>query len=179
MPTRVEVHPTAKIAAYAVGCALLVASGIFALQRLSRSDAPSAVVPDTRSTKELLFSTSRGEPLVPVIELQISDATQEKNWSAALASALSGQAEVSVEGGRVDVLTEHYAIEVDRLEKWHEAIGQAAHYGLKTKKIPAAALMVPSDSWPISETTRARLLLIDETCTKQGIKLILLHRTGA
>lgn len=179
MPTRVEVHPTAKIAAYAVGCALVVAFGVFGLQRLSRPDTASETEPGTQQTKELLFSTSRGGLLVPVIELQITDATQEKNWSAALASLLSGQTEVPIEGGRVDVLTEHYAIEVDRLEKWHEAIGQAAHYGLKTKKIPAVALMVPSDSWPISETTRGKLLLIDETCTKQGIKLILLHRTGA
>lgn len=179
MPTRVEVHPTARIAAYAVSCAVLVAFGIFGLRRLSRTDTQQASAPDTQPAKELLFTTSCGGMLVPVIELQVADATQERNWSAALASSLSGQTEVPIERGRVDVLTEHYAIEVDRLEKWHEAIGQAAHYGLKTKKIPAAALMVPSDSWPISETTRAKLLLIDETCTKQGIKLILLHRTGA
>jgi hypothetical protein len=179
MPTRIEVHPTAKIAAYAVGCALLVASGIFGLQRLSRSGTQSAAIPGTQPAKELLLSKSSGWLLVPVIELQITDATQERNWSAALASLLSAQTEVPVEGGRVDVLTDHYAIEVDRLDKWHEAIGQAAHYALKTQKIPAAALMVPSDSWPISEATRAKLLLIDETCTKQGIKLILLHRTGA
>jgi len=179
MLTRVEVHPTTKIAAYTVGCALLVAFGILGLQRLSRPDTPSVIMPGAQLARERPFSTSPAGLLVPAIELRIADATQERNWSAALASLLFGQTEVPVEGGRVDVLTEHYAIEVDRLEKWHEAIGQAAHYGLKTKRIPAAALMVPPDSWPISETTRAKLLLIDETCTKQGIKLVLLHRTGA
>ena len=35
--------------------------------------------------------------------------------------------EVPVKYGRIDLLTDDYAIEVDSLEKFHEAIGQALH----------------------------------------------------
>ena len=177
MPTRFEVHPTAKIAAYALSIALVVSFGIVGAKRVLRSYAPTAAPLANAASGSL--STTPKDLLLPVIELRIADAQLESHWSAALASVLSGQTEAPVEGGRVDVLTEHYAIEVDRLEKWHESIGQAAHYALKTGKVPVAAIMLPSDLWPISPTTKAKLLLIDETCTKQGIKFVLLHRTGA
>jgi len=176
MPTRVEIHPTAKIAGRVLIGALIVSFSLLGLKRLLRSDVPTT--PATASQSGLNYSIPAGEPLLPIIDLHIPDAALESHWSAALAVVLSGQTEVPVEGGRVDVLTKHYAIEVDRLEKWHEAIGQAAHYGLKTKKIPVAAIMLPSDLWPISQATKEKLLLIDEVCTKQGIKFVLLHRVG-
>ena len=50
--------------------------------------------------------------------------------------------EVSVKYGRIDLLTEDYAIEVDRLEKFHEAIGQALHYAKETGKKPAIAIFI-------------------------------------
>lgn len=183
MPTRVEIHPTAKIAAYALGCSLVVVLALTGIKRLTRDDpqsrpnqVASAATADLPSAL-YLPAAPRG-PLVPVVELTFGDASMEVNWSAALATLLHGQTEAPVEGGRVDVLTSNYAIEVDRLDKWHEGIGQAAHYGLLTKAMPVVALMVPSDDWPLSEKTRAKLLLIDETCTAQNIKLILLRRVG-
>lgn len=176
MPTRVEVHPTAKIAAYALSIAMVVSFAIVGSKRLIRSTAPASV--PSAVAKGVSLSTTSGKLLWPLIELSIADAKLESNWSAALAALLSGKTEVPIEGGRVDVLTEHYAIEVDRLEKWHEAIGQAAHYAIKTGKVPVAAIMLPSDLWPISPTTEAKLLLIDEVCTKQGVKFVLLHRTA-
>ena len=42
--------------------------------------------------------------------------------------------EVPVKYGRIDLLTDDYAIEVDSLEKFHEAIGQALHYAKETGK---------------------------------------------
>jgi len=50
--------------------------------------------------------------------------------------------EVPVKYGRIDLLTDDYAIEVDRLEKFHEAIGQALHYAKETGKKPAIALFM-------------------------------------
>jgi hypothetical protein len=50
--------------------------------------------------------------------------------------------EVPVRYGRVDLLTDEYAIEVDRLEKFHEAIGQALHYARETGKKPAIAIFI-------------------------------------
>jgi hypothetical protein len=165
---------------------LIVVLFVVGLKRLLRSDTATSSLPTIEQSRRtgtvtdpqaaIVSANPSGDLLLPVIDLRIAEAGLESQWSAALALRLSGQTEAQVEGGRVDVLTEHYAIEVDRLEKWHEAIGQAAHYGLKTGRVPVAAIMVPSDLWPISQTTKAKLLLIDETCSKQGIKLILLHR---
>ncbi len=52
------------------------------------------------------------------------------------------QMEVPVKYGRVDLLTDDYAIEVDRLEKFHEAIGQALHYARETGRNPAVAIFI-------------------------------------
>ena len=50
--------------------------------------------------------------------------------------------EVPVKYGRVDLLSDDYAIDVDRLEKFHEAIGQALHYAKETGKKPAIAVFI-------------------------------------
>lgn len=41
---------------------------------------------------------------------------------------------MKVHGGRVDILTDELAIEVDWAPKWKESIGQALWYGLQTGK---------------------------------------------
>lgn len=50
--------------------------------------------------------------------------------------------EVPVKYGRIDLLSDDYAIEVDRLDKFHEAIGQALHYAKETGKKPAIAFYI-------------------------------------
>jgi hypothetical protein len=50
--------------------------------------------------------------------------------------------EVPIKYGRIDLLTDDYAIEVDSLEKFHEAIGQALHYAKETGKKPGIAIFV-------------------------------------
>lgn len=50
--------------------------------------------------------------------------------------------EVPVKYGRVDLLTDEYAIEVDKLENFHEAIGQTLHYAKETGKKPAVAIFI-------------------------------------
>jgi hypothetical protein len=50
--------------------------------------------------------------------------------------------EVPVKYGRIDLLTDDYAIEVDSLEKFHEAIGQALHYAKETGKKPGIAFFI-------------------------------------
>lgn len=52
------------------------------------------------------------------------------------------QMEVPVKYGRIDLLTDDYAIEVDKLEKFHEAIGQALHYAKETGRKPAVAIFI-------------------------------------
>ncbi|MCP3924305.1 MAG: hypothetical protein GY714_17150 [Desulfobacterales bacterium] len=53
-----------------------------------------------------------------------------------------GKLEVSVKYGRVDILTDDFAIEVDRLEKFHEGIGQSLHYAEETGKKPGLAIFI-------------------------------------
>ena len=50
--------------------------------------------------------------------------------------------EVPVKYGRVDLVSSDYAIEVERLENFHEAIGQALHYAKETGKKPAIAFFI-------------------------------------
>ncbi len=53
-----------------------------------------------------------------------------------------GKLEVSVKYGRVDILTDDFAIEVDRLSKFHEGIGQSLHYAKETGKKPGLAIFI-------------------------------------
>lgn len=53
-----------------------------------------------------------------------------------------GQREVTVYGGRIDILTDDFAIEVERADKWKNAIGQALWYGQQTNKKPGIVLLV-------------------------------------
>jgi hypothetical protein len=46
----------------------------------------------------------------------------EKDFRNLIHQKLGGQKEVTVSGGRVDILTDEYAIEVDFAKKWKESI---------------------------------------------------------
>lgn len=53
-----------------------------------------------------------------------------------------GKREVHVKGGRIDILTDEYAIEVERAHKWKNAIGQALWYGQQENVKPGIVLLV-------------------------------------
>jgi len=108
--------------------------------------------------------------------LKVDDAARELNWSAALAAKLNGRVEVAVPNGRIDVLTDIYAIEVERLEKWHEGIGQASHYAISTGKVGCLALIIDSDKWPLNEATLAKLRTVEQTAVSRATKLLILRR---
>ncbi|PHK97347.1 hypothetical protein CGL56_16200 [Neolewinella marina] len=58
----------------------------------------------------------------------------EADYVRALAQSLGGRTEVAVTSGRVDILTDDYAIEVDWAPKWKESVGQALWYGLQSNR---------------------------------------------
>ena len=122
MSVEVQVHSTAKRVVYICAFALAISALFIGAKKLT--DSRDHAYPLGRS----VVAGISDELMMPIVLLPIDDASRETNWSAALAEFLSGTTEVPVENGRVDVLTKIYAIEVDRLEKWHEGIGQAAHY---------------------------------------------------
>jgi hypothetical protein len=133
--------------------------------------APAEIVAESDSAHRVLGSIPGNSTLVaPVIQLKCLDSQHESTWSAALADVLGGETEVSVEYGRVDVVSALYAVEVDRLNKWHEAIGQALHYASATKKSPVVALIVPD----IAAADIDKLYFIQKECSESAILLILL-----
>lgn len=115
--------------------------------------------------------------LVPIIRLSLKADAPEKDWTAALARKMNGQSEVQVDRGRVDVMTDSYAIEIDFLKKWHEGLGQAIHYGDESIRIGVLALIDENNSRP--DFKRLKLLnKIERLCIKSGVKLVLLMRAN-
>ena len=67
----------------------------------------------------------------------------ESSFQHAHCSACGGIEEYELsDKTRVDCLTDKYAIEYDFANKKYEAIGQALHYGIMTKKIPKIVLIL-------------------------------------
>ncbi len=180
MPSKIDVGTSQKTAAITVVSAIFVVMLLLSIRYFrSAEPLPEPVELPTNSGSaepHYLPIDDNTELLLPVVDLAISNASLESSWASALSSRLNGDTEVVVDGGRVDVVASDYAIEVDRVDKWHEGIGQATHYGTVTERIPVLALIVASDDWPLSGRTRDKLKLIDETCMQQGIKLLLLRR---
>jgi len=75
--------------------------------------------------------------------------------------------EVPVKYGRVDLLTGDFAIEVDNVDKFHEAIGQALHYAKETGRKPAVAFFVLE----INPVDRKKLKYATKLCEHYGIKV--------
>lgn len=53
-----------------------------------------------------------------------------------------GDMEVTLDGGRADIVNETYAIEVEKAPKWKNSIGQALWYGLQANKQPGIVLVM-------------------------------------
>ena len=58
---------------------------------------------------------------------------------------LGGKTEVRVPNGRVDIVTEEFAIEVEKASNWKESIGQCLWYSLQTNKRPGIVLIVADE----------------------------------
>lgn len=135
-----------------------------------------SVTSSSHETASADFSTLSDTLLVPVVELEIQDRTQEKNWISALAARLGGQSEVTVPYGRVDVLTGTYAIEVDYLHKWKEGIGQALHYASVKGITPCLALIYERTENQTDAGLKDELSHIETLCTAKGIRLLILKQ---
>lgn len=72
------------------------------------------------------------------------NAQREADYIRHLNEHFHGLLEQPVTNGRVDILTEQYAIEVERAHKWKESIGQALWYGLQTNRRSGIVLIVAS-----------------------------------
>ena len=66
----------------------------------------------------------------------------EAQYICMINEELQGQMVYRVTSGRVDILTETHAIEVERAHKWKQSIGQALWYGLQTSKEPGIIIII-------------------------------------
>ena len=71
-----------------------------------------------------------------------SSPRYEKDYADYIQSLIGGEREVQVVGGRADLVTDEYAIEIEWAPKWKEAIGQCLWYAMNTGKKPGIILII-------------------------------------
>ena len=102
-----------------------------------------------------------------VISSRPNPTDPEPAWSRFLAAELGGVAEYrTVDGSRVDVLTDTHAYEVEWCKKWKESIGQALHYGVMTGRKPAVILLMRQKKSELIYALRAGV-----ACAAAGVEL--------
>jgi len=79
------------------------------------------------------------------ISAQISNYS-EKEISDYIQSLIGGEREVSVKSGRIDLVHNDVAFEIDWANKWKESIGQALWYAQQSNKKPGIILILKKDS---------------------------------
>jgi len=91
--------------------------------------------------------------------LCITIQASEKDYQLFAGDYLGGEVEVSMEGVRVDIITDHNAIEVDYTYKWYEALTQSLYYAILTGKKPGIVLILDGRSPDTMYKHVLRLLL--------------------
>ena len=100
---------------------------------------------------------------------------KESLWRDELAQRWKGTTEQRIEGGRIDVLTDRYAIEVEFPHKWHEGLGQALHYANASGKLGVLAVIAYAQGESnLHGKSRQQLELIEKLCRSNDIKMVVL-----
>lgn len=79
--------------------------------------------------------------IVSALLLAFSANSAEIDYQRKWCADHKGRLEVTVPGGRIDCLTDRYAVEFDFAPKWKDCIVQAKWYAIQTGRIPACALI--------------------------------------
>jgi hypothetical protein len=90
-------------------------------------------------------------------------AQSEADHIRVLGEFFGGRTEQYVDNGKIDILTDTHAIEVEWANKWKNSIGQSLWYGLQTGKSPGIILLVktPQD--------RRHLIRLQTTIDHNGL----------
>ena len=108
-------------------------------------------------------------------QFDLPSQAPEAQWRDYLSEKLGAQHEVTVEGGRIDVMTETEVFELDWPHKWHEGLGQALHYADATGKKPVLALISYSQGPDkLQPASQERFDMVERVCAKQGVRLLIL-----
>jgi hypothetical protein len=73
-------------------------------------------------------------------------AQNEAWYIQKIVQQLDGETEVTVPNGRVDIVTDEYAIEVEWADNWKHSIGQALWYAIQTNKKAGIILIMKDES---------------------------------
>ena len=91
---------------------------------------------------------------IEVIGLSVEPEAKEIKWTLALRDFFKVGKPGKVKSGYPDVVTDRFAIEVDRLANWKEGLGQAYAYAIDTEKMPVLALMRFPAMGPFKKASR-------------------------
>lgn len=70
----------------------------------------------------------------------------ERDFLVKIQKLIGGEMEVTVPGGRADLLLDKVVFEVERANRWKHAVGQALWYGLQTERRPGIILIGQNES---------------------------------
>lgn len=169
MATQVTFHPGLGRFLRLLAAAIAIALVVTLLLRITKPESQRT------SPKVDAPAGSIAETLVPTLALCVSAGANEATWVDSLLPLLGGRKEVVIPNGRIDVVTQDFAMEVDFIQKWHEGIGQALHYASATGKRPSLALIVTHTEWPLTSERLNLLREIDRITTEQRIRLVILR----
>lgn len=100
---------------------------------------------------------------------------KESLWRDELSRRWKGRTEQRIEGGRIDVLTDRYAVEVEFPHKWHEGLGQALHYANASGKQGVLAVIAYArGEVNLQGKSRQQLEMIEKLCRASDIKMVVL-----
>lgn len=81
-----------------------------------------------------------------LISCKAKQTKYESDYIELISKELGGEREVSVTNGRIDILTDEIAYEVEWARKWKHSIGQAIWYGLQSDRTPGIILILQDKS---------------------------------
>lgn len=140
------------------------------------SDRPRSVRAFSRLVLGAVFAWSASAAWAwESLTFDLPSGGKESLWRDELARQWQGATEKRVEGGRIDVLTDQYAIEVDFPHKWHEGLGQALHYSnVSGKQGMLAIIAYAQGEANLHGKSRQKLEMIERICLTNAIKMVVL-----
>ena len=123
----------------------------------------------------LLVLGAISAPAWETMTFDLPSGAKESFWRDELARRWQGRTEQAIEGGRIDVLTDREAVEVEFPHKWHEGIGQALHYASATGKQGVLAVIAYAQGEAnLHGKSRETLEMIEKICLTNDIKMVVL-----
>lgn len=100
-----------------------------------------------------------------------AQSVSESDWQVAFNRlVVRGQLEVTLPTGRVDILTNEHAIEVDHVRNYRSGIKQALHYAAASKRKAGLALLIDGGGDTAQALDEARRL-----CTESDVQFWLIN----